>query len=85
MEEKTKPKSTKEIIKDILLSGTVLTSCGTAEKYITADFRKYVSILRREGLNIVDEWTQSEGGKHFKKYWIKKDEPITPGQQKLAF
>lgn len=82
--ETTQPKkTTKQKIKEILLSGTVLTSCGTAEIYLTADFRKYVSDLRKEGLNIIDEWTTSSTGKRFKNYWLKKEEPIEPGQQKL--
>ena len=69
-------KSTKDKIKEMFLSGAVLTSCGTAEQFITADLRKYVSMLRRENMNIASEWTTSKNGKSFKKYWIK-----TPGKQ----
>lgn len=76
-------KSTQDKIKEMFLAGQIMTSCGTAGEFITADLRKYVSLLRRSGLDIMAEWVKSENGKHFKRYWLKKPEPIMPGQQQL--
>lgn len=85
-------KSTKDKIKEMFLAGHIMTSCDAAGEFVTADLRKYVSMLKREGLDIIGEWMKSENGKHFKKYWLKKEQskiitipiteqPITPGQQ----
>ena len=41
------PKSTKEKIKEMLISGQALTSCGAAKDFITADLRKYIRSQKR--------------------------------------
>lgn len=72
------PSTTKDKIKQMFLDGHVLTSCGAAEQFVTADLRKYISTLRREGMNITDERVTSDTGKSYKKYWLKKEENIIP-------
>lgn len=69
--------TTKDTIKNMFLSGHVLTSCGTAQSFISADLRKYVTLLRREGLNITDQWVTSDRGKRFKKYFIPTNKQLT--------
>lgn len=78
MNQDTKNKSTKDKIKEMFLAGNVLTSCDTAAKFLTGDLRKFVSMLRREKLDIVDKWVTSENGKRFKRYWLKKEEQQKP-------
>lgn len=71
-------KTTKDKIKEMFISGQTLTSCGAAKDFITADLRKYITTLKREGLDIVDKWVESEEGKRYKEYRLrKKDEQQT--------
>lgn len=58
-------------IKQAFLGGAVMTS--KAGNYIghTVDFRKCVSRLRREGLNIRDRWEANpDDGRKFKVYYL---------------
>ena len=48
---------------------SVLSSVGTQE------LRHYISILRREDLNIKSEWV-SKNGKHFKEYYLVKEQKV---------
>ena len=64
--------TTKLKLKQMFLSGEVLTSCGTAQQFVTSDLRRYVTDFKREGLDIIGEWVYGESGKKFKKYYIKK-------------
>lgn len=48
---------------------TVLTAISICD---TVDLRKYVSMLKREGMNIQSEWVQ-KGNKSFKKYFLVKE------------
>lgn len=66
-------KTTKAKIKEFFQSGKVLTSCTAAAQFLTADLRKYVSILRSEGLKIVDETVENGNNKRFKKYWLETE------------
>ena len=66
-------KTTKDKIKDMFLSGQTLTSCGAAKDFITADLRKYITTLKREGLDIVDQWVQSPSGKKHKEYRLRRE------------
>lgn len=61
--------STQKEIRDQLLQGKVLTSCTAARKFLTADLRKYISNLRKSGMDIRDEGVVTPSGKWFKKYW----------------
>lgn len=80
-------KTTKQKIKEAFQGGAILTSCGTSKDYVTADLRKIISVLRGEGMKIVDKWVTSTGGKRYKEYRllkegeeleVKKIEAITP-------
>lgn len=70
MEENT---SVKAKIKAYLQSGKILTSCTASREFLTADLRKYVSMLRNEGLKITDELVENGNKKRFKRYFIVKD------------
>lgn len=61
--------STEQAIKQQLLQGKVLTSCRAAQLFQTADLRKYISNLRKAGMDIRDEVFVTPYGKWFKKYW----------------
>lgn len=70
MENLTPNQSTKNQIKNFLLSGKVLTSCTAAKEFLTADLRKYISMLRSEGLPISDRLIENNNKKRFKQYFI---------------
>lgn len=69
-------KTVKQRIKEAFLRGEVLTSCSSAANYQTADLRKYISMLRRDGLLISDITVESESkpGRPFNKYFIKPED-----------
>lgn len=66
-------KSVKAQIKTYLQSGKILTSCTAAKEFLTADLRKYISVLRSEGLKISDELVENNNKKRFKRYFILQD------------
>ncbi len=53
--------------------GEVLTTYTGNRTGHTVDFRKIVSMLRREGLNIVSEWNEGNG-KRWKSYRLAEQE-----------
>ena len=61
--------STQKLIRNHLLQGKVLTSCTAAQMFLTADLRKYISNLRKSGMDIRDEGFVTPSGKWFKKYY----------------
>lgn len=83
------PSTTIDKIRHMFRSGQILTSCGAAESYATADLRKIISVLRASGMDIVDRWKKSKGGKRYKEYFLReftpKDEapPIEPNPEIL--
>lgn len=62
--------STQQLIKQQLLQGKTLTSCGAARTFTTADLRKYISNLRKSGMEIKDRRIVSGSGKWYKEYFI---------------
>ncbi len=69
----SKEKSTKDKIKDMFLEGKVLTSCGASQDFLTADLRKYISDLRREGMKIIDKVITNKTKKRYKEYWLETE------------
>lgn len=67
--------TTKDKIKAMFLSGQILTSCGAAKDFVTADLRKYITTLKREGLDIVDRWVSSTTSKRYKEYALRQFMP----------
>ena len=62
-------------IKQAFLRGEVMTSKDGNRVGRTVDFRKCVSRLRREGLNIRDRWeTNPRDGRKFKVYFLEEEE-----------
>ena len=62
-------------IKQAFLGGAVMTSKDGNRVGRTVDFRKCVSRLRREGLNIRDRWETNPGdGRKFKVYFLEEEE-----------
>lgn len=57
-------------VRNALNSGLRLTVLSAISICSTVDLRKYVSMLRKEGLNIQNEWVQ-KGNKSYKVYWLK--------------
>ena len=62
----------KQAIRNAFKRGEKLTTLTGNILGHTVDFRKIVSDLRREGMNIVDYWTK-ENGKRFKVYFLKRN------------
>lgn len=64
----------KHHIKMAFLGGAVMTSKDGNRVGHTVDFRKCVSRLRREGLDIRDRWeTNPRDGRKFKVYFLEKE------------
>lgn len=67
--------TTKDQLRNWLNAGNSITVLDATTILKTVDLRQYITQLRREGLNIVDEWQRNNNtNKRFKKYWLKKDE-----------
>src|SRR3989337_1601622 len=60
----------KAILKDLKAGKRLTVLCGL-KNYSTIDFRKYVSLLKKDGVLIQSSWV-SRNGKHFKEYFIPK-------------
>lgn len=61
----------KQTIREAFRRGEELTTLTGNIIGHTVDFRKIVSDLRAEGMNIVDYWKQ-DNGKRFKVYFLRK-------------
>lgn len=61
----------KEILSD-LTNGKRLTVLDGLKMYSTIDLRKYISLIKKDGINIESKWI-SKNGKHFKEYFIAKN------------
>lgn len=59
-------------IRKLLLGGSKLTVLSVLKLLRTIELRHYIAILRKEGMNIKDEWKTSESGKRYKIYWLEK-------------
>lgn len=72
--------TTKDKVKEMFKSGQILTSCGAAKDFLTADLRRIITTLKKEGMDIVDRWATSTTSKRYKEYFLReftpKDEPI---------
>lgn len=76
----TSGQSTIDKVREMFKAGHILTSCGAAEEFLTADLRRIITTLRRSGMDIVDRWKKSSTGKRYKEYFLReftpKDEPV---------
>lgn len=61
----------KENVKNALNAGLKLTVLS-AIKLGTIDLRKYVSMLRKEGMDIISEPTQNGNKKRYNTYYLRK-------------
>ncbi len=69
--ENQQSETNKALVKIFLTGGAKLTVL-TAIKYCrTVDLRKYVSILRSEGMDIISEPTQNGNKKRFNTYYLR--------------
>lgn len=59
-------------IANYLKQGQSLTVVKALELFRTIELRKIVSTLRRQGMQIEDEWITSEAGKRYKRYFLNK-------------
>lgn len=57
-------------IRKLLLGGCKLTVLLVLRIVNTLELRHYLSILRKEGMIIKDEWKTTDDGKRFKVYWV---------------
>lgn len=79
----TAVKTTKDKIKDLFLTGQTLTSCGAAKDFLTADLRRIITTLKKEGLDITDKWVTSKEGKRYKEYWLKREDEVEPKKEEV--
>lgn len=75
-------KTTKDKVKEMFKSGQILTSCGAAKDFLTADLRRIITTLKKEGMDIVDRWATSTTSKRYKEYFLREftPKPITPSE-----
>ena len=59
-----------KLIKEELLSGKRISVLSVLKTVQTIEARHYIAALRREGMDIKDEWVTAPGGKHYKEYWL---------------
>ena len=59
-------------VKSALESGLKLTVLSAISIASTIDLRKYISMLRQQGMDIKSEWVQ-KGKKSYKIYWLSND------------
>ena len=57
-------------IKTLFMAGRVLTVDSIWRTVHTSEARKRISELRREGMDIVDDW-KTVDGRRFKIYWLR--------------
>lgn len=71
-------KTTKDKVKEMFQSGQILTSCGAAKDFLTADLRRIITTLKKEGMDIVDRWATSTTSKRYKEYFLREFTPKAP-------
>lgn len=59
-------------VKMCLNGGAKLTVLSAIRYCSTIDLRKYISILKREGMDIISEPTQNGNKKRFNTYYLRK-------------
>jgi hypothetical protein len=59
-------------VKSALESGLKLSVISVLNLCQTIDARKYISMLRQQGMDIKSEWVQ-KGKKSYKVYWLSKE------------
>lgn len=59
------------LIRNLLLEGLRITSISVLKSIGTTEVRHYLSILRKEGLTIKDNWLEKDG-KRFKEWYLVK-------------
>ena len=69
MESSNDDATKKEQIKELFKKRQRLSVKTTWRKVKTTELRYYVSLLKKEGLNILSEWV-NRGGNRFKEYWL---------------
>lgn len=52
----------------MLKAGKKLTVISALKEVHTLELRKFVSILKRKGMDIKSKWVTAPNGKHFKEY-----------------
>ena len=67
--------TTKDKVKEMFKSGQILTSCGAAKDFLTADLRRIITTLKKEGMDIVDRWATSTTSKRYKEYFLREFTP----------
>ena len=56
-----------------LKSGNTLTAMDGFEKFNIVSVRDYISMLKKDGVDIKSEWRKSPSGKRYKAYWLEKE------------
>lgn len=52
--------------------GKTLTVLTALEAFSTYELKRYVYLLKKAGMNIVDRWKKNDNtNKHYKEYWLK--------------
>ncbi len=66
------PETNLSKVKQCFENGLKLTVLTAIELCSTIDLRKYVSMLRKDGMNIQSDWVQ-KGNKSYKVYYLLKE------------
>jgi len=61
----------KQAIKQSFEAGNTLTTLDGLKLFRTLEMRKFVSMLRAEGMSIQDRWVE-KNGKRYKEYFVNK-------------
>lgn len=71
MEQNQQSETNLSRVRECLQAGIKLTVATALTLCHTVDLRKYISLLRKEGLDIVSEPTQNGNKKRFNTYYLK--------------
>ena len=64
-------KNNKQLVLEYLLSGKTLTALDGFVLFSIVSVRDYISLLKKDGINIASEWRFSlDTGKRWKEYWL---------------
>jgi len=73
MEQNQQSETNLSRVRDALNAGMKLTVLSAIKIANTVDARKYISMLKREGMDIISEPTQNGNKKRFNTYYLRKE------------
>ena len=58
---------------DYMKAGNTITAMNGFDDLNIVSVRDYISMLKKDGVDIKSEWRKSPSGKRYKAYWLEKE------------